>query len=62
MLVNAEAVGSAPILGAVGSVVLMVGYFVPEWIRAQVFDKVVSHELLSVIAIRVEFADYEPKL
>ena len=40
MSVNAAIVGGTTVMGAAGSEVLMGGYVVPEWIKAQALHKV----------------------
>ena len=42
--------------------VLIGGYVVLEWVKAQAFDKLVPQEQLSVIVSRPELADYNAKL
>ena len=44
------------------SEVLMGGYVVPGWVKAQALDKLVPQEQLSVIVSRSELADYKAKL
>jgi hypothetical protein len=51
-----------PVWEQLGNEVIMAGYPVPDWVKAQALDKLLPLDLLNTVVSRPELSDYVPKM
>jgi hypothetical protein len=51
-----------PVWEQLGNEVMMAGYPVPDWVKAQALDKLIPQDLLNTVVSRPELSDYVPKM